>query len=69
MPGAEGADREREESHPLLLQPHLVVPQLPVVGGLEGIAGGDRAVLDMALLAGMNSDDVEAGVSAASPRV
>ena len=35
--------------------------------GLEGIAGGDRAVLDMALLAGMNSDDVEAGVSAASP--
>ena len=26
MPGAEGADREREESHPLLLQPHLVVP-------------------------------------------
>ena len=35
--------------------------------GSEGIAGVNSTVFDMQLLAGVNGDDIKAGVAAASP--
>ena len=67
VPGAEDADGEREECDTLPLQPRLVGPKLSVVCELDGVPGRGCAVLNMSLLAGVNSDQVETCVFTGGP--
>ena len=66
MPGTEHANGKGEECNTLPLQPRLVSPELSVVSD-DGVSRRGCTVLDVSLLAGVDSPQVEARVAAAGP--